>query len=53
MSENNNSIYNKALVFTVVALVVILIGTIATVFVKTSIPTINITPNTDLAIQYG
>ena len=28
MSENNNSIYNKALVFTVVALVVILIGTI-------------------------
>ncbi len=33
MSENNNSIYNKALIFTVVALVVILIGTIATVFV--------------------
>lgn len=33
MSENNNSIYNKALVFTVIALVVILVGTIATVFV--------------------
>lgn len=33
MSENNNSIYSKGLVFTVVALVVILIGTIATVFV--------------------
>ena len=33
MSENNNSIYNKALVFTVVALVVILVGTIVTVFV--------------------
>ena len=33
MSENNNSIYNKALIFTVVALVVILVGTIVTVFV--------------------
>lgn len=33
MSENNNSIYSKGLIFTVVALVVILIGTIATVFV--------------------
>lgn len=33
MSENNNSIYNKALLFTVVALVVVLIGTIITVFV--------------------
>jgi len=33
MSENNNSIYNKALVFTVVALVVVLVGTIVTVFI--------------------
>lgn len=33
MSENNNSIYSKGLIFTVVALVVILIGTIVTVFV--------------------
>ena len=33
MSENNNSIYSKGLLFTVVALVVILIGTITTVFV--------------------
>ena len=33
MSENNNSIYSKGLVFTVVALVVILVGTIVTVFI--------------------
>ncbi len=33
MSENDNSIYSKGLIFTIVALVVILAGTIATVFV--------------------
>lgn len=33
MSENNNNIYGKAVPFTIVALVVILIGTIITVFI--------------------
>ncbi len=33
MSEHDNSIYSKGLIFTIVALVVILAGTIATVFV--------------------
>jgi cytochrome c oxidase cbb3-type subunit 2 len=33
MSKNDNSIYNKALLFSIVAAVTVLIGTIATVFV--------------------
>ncbi len=33
MSKNDNSIYNRALLFSIVAAITVLIGTIATVFV--------------------